>query len=163
MIEYIRLLRPLQWLKNVFVFAPIFFSNNLLKPAYFWPTLVVFVSCRGRPSASEEMSSPDCLRKSLHQKRLRDDDTLHDWCLGSVATGPKSQYTLFIYDRGGLLADEHRLLYPYETICHPGCVDYRHWVCDASVGGWCYDRYLDLPLAGDDDLPRDAFPGLHQT
>ena len=44
MIEYIRLLRPLQWLKNVFVFAPIFFSNNLLKPAYFWPTLVVFAS-----------------------------------------------------------------------------------------------------------------------
>ena len=44
MIEYIRLLRPLQWLKNVFVFAPIFFSNNLLKPEYFWPTLVVFAS-----------------------------------------------------------------------------------------------------------------------
>ena len=44
MIEYIRLLRPLQWLKNVFVFAPIFFSNNLLKLEYFWPTLVVFAS-----------------------------------------------------------------------------------------------------------------------
>ena len=42
--EYFRLLRPLQWLKNVFVFAPIFFSNNLLKPDYFWPTLVVFAS-----------------------------------------------------------------------------------------------------------------------
>ena len=95
--------------------------------------------CGSRPSASEEMSSPDCLRKSLHQKRLRDDDTLHDWCLGSVATGPKSQYTLFIYDRGGLLADEYRLLYPSETICHPGCVDHCHWVCDASVGRWCYD------------------------
>ena len=38
------LLRPLQWLKNMFVFAPIFFSNNLLKPDYFWPTLVVFAS-----------------------------------------------------------------------------------------------------------------------
>ena len=44
MIDYIRLLRPLQWLKNVFVFAPIFFSNNLLKPEYFWPTLVVYAS-----------------------------------------------------------------------------------------------------------------------
>ena len=44
MMEYFRLLRPLQWLKNVFVFAPIFFSNNLLKPDYFWPTLVVFAS-----------------------------------------------------------------------------------------------------------------------
>ena len=44
MINYIKLLRPLQWLKNAFVFAPIFFSNNLLKPEYFWPTLVVFAS-----------------------------------------------------------------------------------------------------------------------
>ena len=95
--------------------------------------------CGGRSSASEEMSSPDCLRESLHQKRLRDDDTLYDWCLGSVATGPESQYTLFIYDSDRLLADEYRLLYPSETICHPGCVDHRHWFCDASVGRWCYD------------------------
>ena len=44
MFHYIQLLRPLQWLKNMFVFAPIFFSNNLLKPDCFWPTLVVFAS-----------------------------------------------------------------------------------------------------------------------
>jgi 4-hydroxybenzoate polyprenyltransferase len=44
MIHYIKLLRPLQWLKNVFVFAPIFFSNNLLKAEFFWPTLVMFAS-----------------------------------------------------------------------------------------------------------------------
>ncbi len=44
MIHYIRLIRPLQWLKNVFVFAPIFFSTNLLKAEFFWPTLVVFAS-----------------------------------------------------------------------------------------------------------------------
>ena len=44
MIHYIKLLRPLQWLKNVFVFAPIFISTNLLKPEFFWPTLVVFAS-----------------------------------------------------------------------------------------------------------------------
>ena len=44
MMHYIQLLRPLQWLKNSFVFAPIFFSNNLLKSEYFWPTLIVFVS-----------------------------------------------------------------------------------------------------------------------
>lgn len=42
--HYIQLLRPLQWLKNTFVFAPVFFSNNLLKPDYFWPTFIVFVS-----------------------------------------------------------------------------------------------------------------------
>ena len=42
--HYIQLLRPLQWLKNVFVFAPVFFSSNLLRGEYFWPTLVVFAS-----------------------------------------------------------------------------------------------------------------------
>lgn len=42
--HYIQLLRPLQWIKNGFVFAPVFFSTNLLKPEFFWPTLVVFVS-----------------------------------------------------------------------------------------------------------------------
>ena len=42
--QYIQLLRPLQWLKNCFVFAPIFFSNNLLNSDYLWPTLIVFAS-----------------------------------------------------------------------------------------------------------------------
>ena len=44
MIHYIQLLRPLQWLKNVFVFAPIFFSNHLLEMEYLVPTLVLFAS-----------------------------------------------------------------------------------------------------------------------
>ena len=44
MTKYIQLLRPLQWLKNTFVFAPIFFSNNLLQGEYFWPTLIVFAA-----------------------------------------------------------------------------------------------------------------------
>ena len=44
MIHYIQLLRPLQWLKNVFVFAPIFFSNHLLEMEYLVPTLMLFAS-----------------------------------------------------------------------------------------------------------------------
>lgn len=44
MMQYIHLLRPLQWLKNLFVFAPIFFSSNLLKGEFFWPTLIVFMA-----------------------------------------------------------------------------------------------------------------------
>lgn len=43
-ISILQLIRPLQWLKNIFVFAPIFFSSNLLKGDYFWPTLIVFAS-----------------------------------------------------------------------------------------------------------------------
>ena len=42
--EYLQLLRPLQWIKNLFVFAPAFFSNNLLKWDYFVPTFIVFCS-----------------------------------------------------------------------------------------------------------------------
>ena len=44
MTQYIQLLRPQQWLKNVFVFAPVFFSNNLLKSEFWGPSLIVFAS-----------------------------------------------------------------------------------------------------------------------
>lgn len=42
--DIILLLRPLQWVKNLFVFAPLFFSNNLLEPYYFEQTLWVFLA-----------------------------------------------------------------------------------------------------------------------
>lgn len=44
MIHYVQLLRPLQWVKNGFVFAPIFFSNHLLEWDFFLPTFIVFIS-----------------------------------------------------------------------------------------------------------------------
>ncbi len=42
--DAILLLRPLQWFKNLFVFAPIFFGNNLLDASCFMQTLWVFVA-----------------------------------------------------------------------------------------------------------------------
>lgn len=44
MYDILRLIRPLQWFKNVFVLAPLFFSNNLLNWDLLWPTLIVFVA-----------------------------------------------------------------------------------------------------------------------
>ena len=42
--SYLQLIRPIQWIKNVFVFAPIFFSNHLLETEYLVPTIIVFFS-----------------------------------------------------------------------------------------------------------------------
>lgn len=38
------LFRPLQWLKNGFVFTPLVFSRHLLEPAYVWNTSIAFVA-----------------------------------------------------------------------------------------------------------------------
>jgi 4-hydroxybenzoate polyprenyltransferase len=37
------LLRPTQWLKNVFIFAPLIFSKHLFEAPYFWRTTLAFV------------------------------------------------------------------------------------------------------------------------
>lgn len=42
--DYILLLRPQQWVKNLFVFAPMFFSNNLFEHNYLLWGCVIFVS-----------------------------------------------------------------------------------------------------------------------
>lgn len=42
--HYLQLIRPIQWVKNAFVFAPIFFSNHILEVEYLVPTFIVFMS-----------------------------------------------------------------------------------------------------------------------
>ena len=40
---YISLLRPAQWVKNLFLFLPLFFGHTLLQPDRVWPCCVAFV------------------------------------------------------------------------------------------------------------------------
>lgn len=81
MIHYIQLLRPLQWLKNAFVFAPIFFSNHLLEIDYLMPTLIVFASfCLISSSIYCFNDLKDAETDRLHPKK----------CLRPIASGKVS-------------------------------------------------------------------------
>ena len=42
--DIIKLLRPYQWLKNLFVFAPVFFNGSVLDMDYLLPSFMVFFS-----------------------------------------------------------------------------------------------------------------------
>lgn len=43
-INYLKLLRIKQWIKNIFVFVPLFFSGNLFSPFLFFKSLIAFFS-----------------------------------------------------------------------------------------------------------------------
>ncbi len=43
-IAVLKLLRPTQWVKNAFLFAPLIFSKHLFEPAYFWLETQAFLS-----------------------------------------------------------------------------------------------------------------------
>ena len=115
MIHYIRLLRPLQWIKNVFVFAPIFFSNHLLDSDYVVPTIVVFASfCLISSSIYCFNDLRDVESDRLHPKK----------CKRPIASGKvsvKGGYTMMIICLTGAFAilqfsNSSNALYLYLTI-----------------------------------------------
>ena len=71
--QYLLLLRPLQWLKNVFVFAPLFFSNSMLKVDCLIESALAFASFCLMSSAVYCLNDiQDAASDRLHpQKRLR--------------------------------------------------------------------------------------------
>lgn len=73
MMNVIRLLRPLQWMKNVFVLAPLFFTGRLLDWSLLLPTLVVFAAfCLAASSIYCLNDVRDVASDRLHpKKRLR--------------------------------------------------------------------------------------------
>jgi len=66
-------LRPSQWVKNLFVFAPVFFSERLFVPAVLWRSLMAF-GCFCAVSSSIYLLNDlmDCAQDRLHpEKRHR--------------------------------------------------------------------------------------------
>lgn len=81
------LLRPHQWLKNGFVFTPLFFSGHAAEWCYVWPGMVAFVAfCLAA-------SGIYCLN-DIHDAEA---DRLHPVkCLRPVASGAVSKRTAYI-------------------------------------------------------------------
>lgn len=81
------LLRPHQWLKNGFVFTPLFFSGHAAEWCYVWPSVVAFMAfCLAA-------SGIYCLN-DIHDAEA---DRLHPVkCLRPVASGAVSKRTAYI-------------------------------------------------------------------
>jgi len=73
MTDIVRLLRPLQWMKNVFVLAPLFFTGKLLMVSLLGPTLLVMAAfCLAASSIYCLNDVRDAEADRLHpKKRLR--------------------------------------------------------------------------------------------
>lgn len=72
MIEIIKLMRPLQWMKNVFVFAPLFFTGRLFDWALLLKTAIVFVAfCMAASSIYCLNDARDAESDRKHPKKCR--------------------------------------------------------------------------------------------
>ena len=72
-INIIKLLRPHQWLKNVFLFLPIFFGNQIMDFQCLLPTFIAFVAYSFLSSSVYCLNDiQDCELDKLHpEKRKR--------------------------------------------------------------------------------------------
>lgn len=109
-----RELRPEQWVKNLFVAAPVFFSQRMLEPGAVLSTLAVFgLFCAMSSSVYLLNDAQDCAQDRLHpRKRLRPYAAGHVsarslwimmaglWCVGMIgawALGPLVATILLSY------------------------------------------------------------------
>lgn len=87
MIHIIRLLRPLQWMKNVFVLAPLFFTGRLFQWSLLLPTLMVFAAyCLAASSIYCLNDARDAESDRLHPKK----------CHRPIASGALSTTTGYL-------------------------------------------------------------------
>ena len=116
------------------------------------------------------MQAPDSIGSRICQRRLCDDAYLHHRRLSADPVSQKRQYTLFIYNSGGLLADEHCLLHQTETIRDSRRGNYRRRIRDASAS-FLVTLFLAFTKRNDDfrlyeqtgTKPRVSITGYNKT
>jgi len=92
--QYIRLLRPHQWLKNLFIFLPLFFGGNILSSSLFLQAVVAFIAF------SLIASSIYCFNDiwDIHEDRLHPTKSKRPIAAGkvSISTGYIILVSLFL-------------------------------------------------------------------
>lgn len=65
--DYIKLMRPQQWLKNLFVFLPVFFGNYIMEWGHLYPVIITFAAfCLLSSSVYCFNDIQDCAMDKLH-------------------------------------------------------------------------------------------------
>lgn len=111
MIAILSLMRPLQWMKNVFVFAPLFFTGRILDVPLLLHTAVVFAAfCMAASSIYCLNDARDAGADRLHPKKCRRP-------IASGALSPATGYaTMAALMAGGLMLSAAEGLWPLACV-----------------------------------------------
>jgi hypothetical protein len=67
---FFELMRPKQWIKNLLIFAPLFFAGGFFDPSAFWATVISFVAFSIAASAGYSINDTfDCAEDRRHPPR----------------------------------------------------------------------------------------------